>query len=171
MSESLIRPIRSLSREGAATACARGQVESSRQLAGQSVTKVNPIDMSPENASAVEPSPCRTGEGPRDWTKANPAPSGRGPNDHLSSHRHSGVSGDGMLGRQVGIKDEICVGGRSRPTAGTSGEPARPTRPAQKSERSIVATKVRNGAGAKGPHLVDVPPKQQRTWRWLPSRR
>lgn len=165
MSESLIRPIRSLSREGAATACPRGQVGSSRELAGQSVTKVNPIDMSPDNSSPAEPSPCRTGEGPRDWTKANPARSGRGLNDRLSSHRRSGVSGGGTSGRQVGIKDEICASGRPRPTAGPSGEPARPARLAQKSERPVVATKARNGAGAKEPHLVDVPPKQQRTRR------
>ncbi len=171
MSESLIRSIRSLSREGAATASARAEVGSSRELAEQSVMKVNPIEMSPENASPVEPSPCRTGEGPRDWMMANPARSGRGQNDRLSSHRHSGVSGDGMLGRRGGIRDEICGGGRERPTSGPSGEPARPGRPAQKSERSIVATKARNGAGAKGPHLVDVRPKQQRTRRWLPWRR
>lgn len=129
-------------------------------LAGQSVTKVNPIVMSPDNASPVTPSPCRIGEGPRDWTKANHALSGRGLNDRLSS-RHSGVSGEGMLGRQVGIKDEVCDGGRSRPTAGTSGEPARPAWPAQKSERPIVAKKARNGAGAKGPHLVDVNPSSK----------
>jgi hypothetical protein len=171
MSESLVRPIRSLSREGAATASARAEVESSRELAGPSATKVNPIDMSPENASPAEPSPCRIGEGPRDWTKANPAPSGRGLNDRLSSHRRSGVSGGGRFGRQVGIKDEICGGGRGRPTPGPSGEPARPTWLPQKSERSIVATKARNGAGAKGPHLVDVQPKQQRTRRWLRLRR
>ncbi len=171
MSESLIRTIRSLGREGAATASARAEVESSRELAERSVTKVNPIEMSPESASPVEPSHCRKGEGPRDWTKANPAPSGRGLNDPLSSHHHSGVSGDGRLGRRVGIKDEVCVGGRPRPTGGSSGEPTRPHRLAQKSERPIVATKARNGVGAKGPHLVDVHPEQQRTWRWLPSRR
>ena len=171
MSESLIRSIRSLSREGAATASARAEVESSRELAGQSVTKVNPINMSPENASPAKPSPCRTGEGPRGRTKANPAASGRGLNDRLSGHHRSGVSGGGMPGRQVGIKDEVCDGGRLRPRAGTSGEPARPAWPAQKSERSIVATKARNGDGAKGPHLVDVQPAQQRTRRWLRSRR
>ena len=140
-------------------------------LAGQSVTKVNLIMMSPENSSPVEPSPCWKGEGPRDGTKANPARSGRGLNDRLSRHRHSGVSGDGMFGRQVGIKDEICGGGRQRPTPGASGEPVRPAWLAQKSEWPIVVMNARNGAGAKGPHLVDVQPKQQRTRRWLRSRR
>jgi hypothetical protein len=44
MSASLIRPIRSFRREGAATACPRGQVESSRMLNEQSATNVNPIE-------------------------------------------------------------------------------------------------------------------------------
>lgn len=171
MSASLIRSIRSLSREGAATASARAEVESSRELAWQSATKVNPIKMSPDNASPAEPSPCRKGEGPRDRTKANPVGSGRGLNDRLSYHRRSGVSGGGMSGRQVGIKDEICGGPAWVGTPGASGEPARPGWLPQKSERPIVAMKARNGAGAKGPHLVDVPPKQPRTRRWLRSRR
>ena len=56
----------------------------------------------------------------------------------------------------VGIRNEISLGGRRRPTAGTSGEPVRLVRSREKSERFIVATKARNWAGAKGPHLVDV---------------
>jgi hypothetical protein len=44
MSASLIRPIRSFRREGAATACPRGQVESSREPNEQSATKVNLIE-------------------------------------------------------------------------------------------------------------------------------
>ncbi len=44
MSESLIRQIRSFRREGAATACPRGQVESSREPNEQSATKVNLIE-------------------------------------------------------------------------------------------------------------------------------
>jgi hypothetical protein len=61
-----------------------------------------------------------------------------------------------MLGRVVGTRDEISPGGRRRPTAGPSGEPVRPVRSREKSERFIVATKARNGAGAKGPYLVGV---------------
>jgi len=79
----------------------------------------------------------------------------------MSGHHCGGVSGGGMLGRVVGTRDEISSGGRRRPTAGTSGEPVRPVLPGEKSERFIVATKARNGAGAKGPHLVDVNSKAQ----------
>lgn len=61
-----------------------------------------------------------------------------------------------MLGRVEGTRDEISFGGRRRPPAGTSGEPVRPVWPEEKSERFIVATKARNGAGAKGPHVVEV---------------
>jgi hypothetical protein len=61
-----------------------------------------------------------------------------------------------MFGRVVGIRDEISLEGRRRPTAGPSGEPVRPVRSREKSERFIVATKARNWARAKGPHLVDV---------------
>jgi hypothetical protein len=61
-----------------------------------------------------------------------------------------------MFGRLEGTRDEISPGGRRRPTAGTSGEPVRLVWLREKSERFIVAVKARNGAGAKGPHLVDV---------------
>ncbi len=112
--------------------------------------------MSPVSTTTAEPSRFTDGEGCQGWTKANPVKNGRGLNDALSGHHCGGVGGGGMLGRVVGIRDEISSGGRRRPTAGTSGEPARPVRPGEKSERFIVATKARNGAGAKGPHLVDV---------------
>jgi hypothetical protein len=61
-----------------------------------------------------------------------------------------------MLGRVVGTRDEISFGGWRHPTAGTSGEPVRSARPGEKSERFIVAMKAHNGAGAKGPHLIEV---------------
>jgi hypothetical protein len=112
--------------------------------------------MSLVNTNTAEPSRSTDGEGCQDWAKANPVSNGRGFNDALSSHHCGGVSGGGMLGRVVGIRDEISLGGRQRPTLGTSGVPARPIRPGEKSERFIVAAKARNGAGAKGPYLVDV---------------
>jgi hypothetical protein len=112
--------------------------------------------MSLVNTNTAEPSRSTDGEGCQDLAKANPVSNGRGLNDALSGHHCGGVSGGGMLGRVVGIRDEISPGRRRRPTAGTSGEPARPVRSGEKSERFIVALKARNGAGAKGPHLVEV---------------
>jgi len=55
----------------------------------------------------------------------------------------------------MALRDEISGDGFRNPTAGTSGQTARPVWSLEKSERSIVVTKVRNGTGAKGPHLVD----------------
>ena len=112
--------------------------------------------MSLENKTTVKPSLWSVGEGCQDWTLANPAMSGRGLNDRWSSHRHGGVGGHGMRVLVVALRNEISSGGRNRPTADTSGQTARPVRLPEKSERSIVATKARNGAGAKGPYLVDV---------------
>ena len=112
--------------------------------------------MSLVNTKYRRPSRSTDGEGCQGWAKANPVNNGRGLNDTMSSHHCGGVSGGGMLGRVEGTRDEISPGGRRRPTAGTSGEPVRPVWPGEKSERFIVATKARNGAGAKGPHLVDV---------------
>jgi hypothetical protein len=111
--------------------------------------------MSLENKTTVKPSPWCVGEGYQDWTLANPARSGRGRNDRWSSQRHGGVGGHGRRVLVVALRDEISSGGRQGPTAGPSGQTARPVRLLEKSERSIVATKACNGAGAKGPHLVD----------------
>ncbi len=115
-----------------------------------------PHRMSLVNTNTAEPSRSTDGEGCQDWAKANPVINGRGLNDAMSSHHCGGVGGGGMLGRLGEIRDEISLGGRRRPTTDTSGEPVRSVWPREKSERSIVATKARNGAGAKGPHLVDV---------------
>ena len=109
-----------------------------------------------KHKATAEPSRSTNGEGHWDWTKAIPVHSGKGLNDTLSSHHCGGVSEGGMFGRVEGTRDEISLGRWRHPTAGTSGEPVRPVRPREKSERFIVATKARNGAGAKGPHLVDV---------------
>ena len=112
--------------------------------------------MSPDIRKTAEPSRYAYGEGCQDWAKANPVGNGRGLNDRMSSQRCGGVSEGGMPGRVWELRDEICGGGWKRPTASTSGEPARLVRLPQKSERSIVAVKARNGAGAKGPYLVGV---------------
>ena len=109
-----------------------------------------------KHKTTAEPSRSTNGEGCQDRAKANPVKNGRGLNDALSGHHCGGVGEGGMFGRVVGTRDEISPGGWRRPTAGTSGEPVRPVWPGEKSERFIVATKARNGAGAKGPHLVDV---------------
>lgn len=110
--------------------------------------------MSPEMHQTAEPSRSTDGEGYQDWAMANPAKSGRGLNDAMSSQRCGGVGEGGRPRRVLELRDEICGGGRRRPTAGTSGHTARFVWLPQKSERSIVAAKARNGAGAKGPHLV-----------------
>ena len=68
----------------------------------------------------------------------------------------AGSAGIECTRRLLEIRGEISLGGRRRPTTGTSGEPVRPVWSREKSERFIVTMKARNGAGAKGPHLVDV---------------
>ena len=111
--------------------------------------------MSLERIQTVQPSHFEPGEGYQDWIPANPANSGRGPNDRRSSHRHGGVGGRGMRVLVKGVRNEISPGGRHGPTAGPSGQTARPVWPGEKSERPVVATKAGNAAGAKGPHSVD----------------
>jgi len=125
-----------------------------------------PHRMSPEMRQTAEPSRYANGEGCQDWAKANPEKIGRGLNDCMSSHHCGGVSEGGMPGRVLELRDEICSSGRQRPRSSTSGEPARLDWLRQKSERSIVATKARNGAGAKGPHLVEVN-CETAGWRWF----
>ena len=116
-----------------------------------------PHRMSLVNTTTAESSHSTDGEGYQDWVKANSVINGRGWNDARRPGQHcGGVSGGGMLGRVVGTRDEISLGRRRRPTADASGEPVRFVWPREKSERRRVATKARNGAGAKGPHLVDV---------------
>ena len=110
--------------------------------------------MSPEMRQTAEPSRSANGEGEQDRTKANPAKSGRGLNDWLSGQCCGGVGEGGMPRRELEVRDEICRSGREGPTASTSGHTARLVWRRQKSERFVVATKARNGAGAKGPHLV-----------------
>ncbi len=123
--------------------------------------------MSLENTATAESSRSTDGEGYQDRAKANPVANGRGWNDaRMPGQPCGGVSGGGMLGRVVGTRDEISPGGRRRPTADTSGEPVRSVWPEEKSERRIVATKARNGAGAKGPHLVGVN-CEAGGWRWF----
>ena len=58
--------------------------------------KDEPHLMSPENPQSVKPSLFRIGEGRRDWTKVNPAASGRDLNDGWSNHCHGVVGADGM---------------------------------------------------------------------------
>jgi hypothetical protein len=103
----------------------------------------------------VEPSLFRYGEGYQDRILADPASSGRSLNDHWSGHHHGGVGGRGMRVLVKGLRNEISPGGRHGPAAGPSGQTARSVWLGEKSERSIVATKAGNAAGAKGPHLVE----------------
>lgn len=105
--------------------------------------------------TTAEPSRYADGEGFQGWAKANPETIGRGLNDRMPSQRCGGVSEGGMLGRGLVLRDDICRRGWRHPKRGTSGDPARPSWRWQKSERPIVAVKARNGAGAKGPHLVN----------------
>ena len=111
--------------------------------------------MSPENPQTVKPSLFRIGEGRRDWTKVNPAASGRDLNDGLSNHRHGVVSADGMCATVLALMEEIWVDERQRSTADTSG---------QRREVRLVGAEVgavhrsdeaANHRRAKGPHLVN----------------
>ena len=53
----------------------------------------------------------------------------------------AGSANAGCRIKDVVLKEEICAGGRQRPTAGASGNPARPVWPGQKSERLVVPSK------------------------------
>lgn len=111
--------------------------------------------MSRENLRTVKPSLFRIGEGCQDRAKANPVINGRGFNDGLSGHRHGVVRGDGMRGQVLALREELCAGGRRRPTTGTSGL----TREACLAGAEVGAVRssdeAANHRGAKGPHLVN----------------
>ena len=112
--------------------------------------------MSPEIPQSMESNLFRTGEDYQDWTKVNPATSGRDLNDELSNHRHGGVRRHGMSAKVLVLMEEICVGGRRRPTAGTSGEPARLVQAGAEVGEARSSDEAGNDRGAKGPRLVDV---------------
>ena len=103
----------------------------------------------------VEPSRLLGGEGYQDRILANPVTNGRGLNDRWSGQHHGGVGGRGMRVLVMGLRNEISPGGRQSPAAGPSGQTARPVWPGEKSDRSKVAVKAGNAAGAKGPNSVD----------------
>ena len=111
--------------------------------------------MSPEILQTMEPSLFKTGEGYQDWTKVNPATSGRDLNDDLSNYRHGGVRRHGMSAKVMVLMEEICAGGRYSPTAGTSGEPVRPVQAsaevgeARSSDEVPVIGMERRGLGRK----------------------
>ena len=112
--------------------------------------------MSPEKWNPTEPSPFSEDEGYQDWTMVNPAVSGRDLNDDWSSHRRGVVCGHGMSGQVVGLREEICAGGRQRPTAGSSGE-SREVRLARAEVGKARSTfEAANHRGGKGPYLVEV---------------
>ena len=112
--------------------------------------------MSPENLQPVKPSLLECGEGCQDWAKANPAMSGRGFNDDLSSHRHGVVRGRGLFVGVMVFKDEISADERHRSTAGTSGA-SREARSVRGEVGAVHSSdEAANHRGAKGPCLVEV---------------
>ena|ERR1043166_667833 len=112
--------------------------------------------MSLENPQSVKPSLLECGEGCQDWTKANPALSGRGLNGGLSRHRHGVVRGRGMFVEVRVLTDEISADGHHRPTAGTSGA-SREARPVRGEVGAVHSSEeAANPRGAKGPCLVEV---------------
>ena len=112
--------------------------------------------MSLENPQSVKPSLLECGEGCQDWTKANPAMSGRGLNGGLSSHHNGVVRGRGRFVEVRVLMDEISADGRHGPTAGTSGA----SREARlvRGEVGMVhsSDEAANHRGAKEPCLVEV---------------
>ena len=104
----------------------------------------------------MEPNLFRTGEDYQDWTKVNPAKSGRDVNDGLSNHRHGGVRRHGMSAKVLVLMEEICGGGRHRQTTGTSGEPAGLEQAGAEVGEARSSNEAGNDRGAKGPHLVEV---------------
>ncbi len=95
-------------------------------------------------------------EGYQNWTKVNPAVSGRDLNDDLSSYRRGGVCGHGMSEQVVVLREEICPGGRHGPTAGTSGNPVRLVLAGAEVGKARSTGEAANHRGGKGPYLVEV---------------
>ena len=112
--------------------------------------------MSPENLQPMESNRFRLGEDYQDWTKVNSALSGKDLNDELPNYRHGGVRRHGMSAKVLVLMEEICVGGRHCPTAGTSGEPVRPAQAGAEVGEARSSDEAGNDRGAKGPHLVEV---------------
>ena len=104
----------------------------------------------------MEPTPFSEDEGYQDWTRVNPAKSGRDRNDDRSSHRHGVVCGHGMSGQVVVLREEICAGGRHGPTAGPSGDPARFGLAGAEVGEARSSDEAANHRGAKEPHLIEV---------------
>ena len=132
----------------------RGEQPSARQTArNESEAHL----MSPDNSkNSMEPNLFCEGEGYQDWTMVNPAQSGRDQNDDRSSHRHGVVCGHGMSGQVVVLKEEICPGGRQRPTTGPSGDPARLGLAGTEVGEARSSDEAANPRGAKEPHLIGV---------------
>ena len=112
----------------------------------------------------MKPSLFRIGEGCQDWAKVNPAVSGRDLNDGLSNHRHGVVGADGMCAMVMVLMEEICLDGRRRPTADTSGQ-SREVRLVEAEVGAVHSSdEAANHRGAKGPHLVNAN-RAAKDWR------
>jgi hypothetical protein len=111
--------------------------------------------MSLENPQIVEPSCLKPSEGCQGWAKVNPMKNRRDLNDGLSSYRHDVVCGGGMPVKVVVLTEEIWLGGRQRPTTGTSDK----LRKARSARTEVGAAHSReeavNHRGPKGPCLVN----------------
>lgn len=123
--------------------------------------QVKSID-EPRDFKTVEPSLFTMGEGCQDWnTRCVVMSSGH--NDDLSSHRHGGVGGHGMLVQVLRLREEICAGGGQTLTAGTSGSTARPEQAGTEVGAVHTSSEVVNHHGAKGPYLIDAG-REERDW-------
>lgn len=130
-----------------------GEQPSARQIARN---EGEAHQMSPENWNPMEPSPFSEDEGYQDWTKVNPAKSGRDQNDGRSSHRHGVVCGHGISGQVVVLKEEICAGGRQRPNGGCKRQPREARLARAEVGEAYSTSEAANHRGGKGPHLVEV---------------
>ena len=108
----------------------------------------------PRDLSTVEPSLFTMGEGCQGWSGRFVVMSS-GHNDGLSSHRHGGVSGHGMFGKVLRLREEVCVGGGQTLTADTSGRTTRSVQAGTEVGAVRSSSEAGNDRRAKGPHLID----------------
>ena len=154
MTSAIIQPVRLFSCNAPATACPRGQVESSRSASRTVRNDSEAHPMSPVRRTPVKSSRCRNGEDESERSLTGVVPQHRRSlNNRCCAHHHGGVSGRGMPEQAVRLKVEVCGGGQQSPSERTSVHNAR--RPCAAAEVGAAHSSDEGGndAGAKEPCL------------------
>jgi hypothetical protein len=153
MTSAIIQPVRLFSCNAPATACPRGQVESSRRASQAVRNDSEAHPMGPVRNTPVKSSPWRNGEDDPERSLVEPVDNGSDLNNRCCAQHHGGVGGRGMPGQAVRLKVEVCDGGRQRPSERTNVHDARRACAAAEVGAAHSSDEGGNDAGAKEPCL------------------